>query len=133
MKIPIRLAFVVGFLLVSGLAASGQTPALGTVMREKLMHSQRILGAIVTSDYATLDRESAALLRATEGPAWSVLKTPEYSRQSEAFLRSVNELVQAAKARDLDAAATAYVSVTMNCVGCHRYIARARIVTEPLK
>lgn len=131
MKTSIRLALAVVLLMASGSPAPGQTPALGNVMREKLMHSQRILGAIMTSDYATLERESAALVRATESPAWSVLKTPEYRRQSEAFLRASDDLVQAAKQRDLDAAAMNYVSLTLTCFQCHRYVKDARIATEP--
>jgi hypothetical protein len=56
-----------------------------------------------------------------------VLKTPEYSRQSEAFVRATEDLVAAAKHRDLDLAAMHYVSLTMSCYQCHRYVKNARI------
>jgi hypothetical protein len=130
MKLLLRPAFFGVLVLSLGSAAAGQTPALGVVMREKLTHSQRILGAIVTSDYVTLQREAVALARATERPAWSVLKTPEYLQQSDAFLQAVTALVKAANERNLDAAANSYVSLTMSCVQCHRYIARSRIASE---
>jgi len=51
----------------------------------------------------------------------------EYGRQSDAFLRATEELVAAAKQRDLDLAAMHYVSMTMSCYQCHRYIKNMRI------
>jgi hypothetical protein len=114
-------------IVLSGTLVPAQTPATGRVMRDKLTHSQRILEAIMTSDYASLDRESAELVKATELPAWSVLKSPEYLRQSAAFVRATQDLRDAAKARDLDAAAMDYVSLTLTCFQCHRHLKGARI------
>jgi len=122
-----RLILAAAILVVVGTVAPAQTPETGQVMRDKLVHSQRILEAIMTSHFALLDRESAALVRATELPAWSVLKTPEYLRHSAAFVRANQDLRDAAKARDLDAAAMSYVSLTVSCFQCHRHIKGARI------
>jgi hypothetical protein len=127
MKTFIRLGVVLVLVAVSGPAGSGQTPATGRVMREKLGHSQRILEAILTSNFALLDRESAALAQVTETPAWTVLKGPEYMRQSEAFLKALRELRDAAKARDLDAAVQRYNSLTTTCFACHRYMKDRRL------
>ena len=96
-------------------------------MREKLGHSQKILEAILTSNFALLDRESAALAKATEVPAWTVLQGPEYMRQSEAFLKALRELRDAAKGRDLDAAAQRYNTLTTSCFACHRYMKDRRL------
>jgi hypothetical protein len=104
-----------------------QTAATGRLMREKLTHAQRVLEALTTSNYALLERESSALSDATKQLGWMVLKTPEYSRQSEAFVRATEDLVAAAKHRDLDLAAMHYVSLTMSCYQCHRYVKNARI------
>jgi cytochrome c556 len=60
-------------------------------------------------------------------PGWSVLEGPEYQRQSAAFLRATRDLVEAAKGRDLDAAANHYTTLTMACYQCHRYMKNARI------
>lgn len=117
------LALVVATLGTS----SAQTPSTGRVMRDKLTHSQRILEAILTSDFALLDRESAALVRATELPGWSVLKSPEYLRQSAAFTSAILNLREAARARDLDTASLEYVSLTLSCFQCHKHIKGARI------
>jgi hypothetical protein len=121
-------AFVIalGFVLL-GSGLDGQTVATGRVMREKLMHSQRILEAILTSNFGLRERESTALSKATEAPGWFVLEGPEYQRQSAAFLRATRDLVEAAKERDLDAAANYYTTLTMTCYQCHRYMKNARI------
>ena len=125
----VRLSIVAVLLMLSGSRAPAQTPALGRVMREKLTHSQKILEAIMTSDFAGLESHSVALTRATESPAWSVLNSPEYLKQSSTFLGAVRDLVEAAKQRDLDAAAEHYVTLTRTCFQCHRYIKNARIGT----
>ena len=127
MKTSIRLFLVLFLVLLSGPAAPAQTPATKRVMREKLAHSQRILEAILTSNFALLDRESAALALATQSPAWMVLKGPEYLRQSEAFLKALKELQDAAKDHDLDSAVQRYTTLTMSCFGCHRYMKDRRL------
>ena len=130
MKRDVTRAVLLVVVTVMAMASSGsamQTAATGRLMREKLTHAQRVLEALTTSDYALLERESTALSAATKQLGWMVLKTPEYGRQSDAFLRATEELVAAAKQRDLDLAAMHYVSMTMSCYQCHRYIKNMRI------
>jgi hypothetical protein len=115
--------------VAGGSSSSAQTPRLNTVMRAKLDHSQNILEAVVTSNWQQLDRESRELARATQDPAWSVLAMPEYVRHTQAFLRATDDLIEAARLRDLEAASLGFISLSTSCVSCHRYIARARIAT----
>jgi hypothetical protein len=96
-------------------------------MRQKLLHTQKILEAVVTSDWARLETESRALERVTQEPAWMSLKLPEYAKRSLAFQHTVQDLHRAASRRDLEATPKAYVAVTLSCVDCHRYLARARL------
>lgn len=111
-----------------GLAAmSNQGPELNNVMREKLVHAQKILEAVVTSDWVSLETHSRELERLTNDPRWMVLKYPEYARYSAAFVRAIQDLHGAAVQRDLEKTPQAYVAVTLRCVECHRYSARARI------
>ena len=121
--------FMLTTLLMACVAAqaAAQTTALERIMRQKLADAQGVLAAVVTSNWTELDRRSRALSKATDDPAWLVLRTPEYTKQSEAFLRAIDDLVDAAAHRDQDAAPLAYVAVTVRCVQCHRYVARARI------
>ena len=130
MKTMFRFATLLVVLAVSASAAPGQTAATVRVMREKLTHSQKILEAILTSDYAALERHSADLAHLTESDGWAVLKGPEYVRQSAAFVRAAGDLVEAAKRRDLDAAALDYVSLTLKCFECHRYVKNSRIAVR---
>lgn len=107
--------------------AAAQATTLDRLMRQKLDRSQQVLAAMVTSNWAELERQSQALAQITKDPVWMVLRTPEYTRYSDTFVRSSEELVDAAKRKDLDEAPLAYVSLTLSCLQCHRYVARARI------
>ena len=123
-----KLVFVLCIAAMATLSAAGdQAVGLSRVMREKLEHSKVILGAVVTSDWSTLDRESRALARATQDPAWMALTAPEYLRHSDAFQRALQSLIEASAKRDIEAASKAEVLLTMSCVDCHQYVARRRI------
>lgn len=128
MRNVIRFPLIIlAALVISGSSLPGQTPATGAVMREKLAHSQKVLEALMTSNFALLSGESEALGEATKAPAWSVLKSPEYAAYSASFLRASQDLTAAANRRDFDSAAIHYVSVTLSCYQCHRYLKGARI------
>jgi hypothetical protein len=115
--------------LVFGVPAGSapQRPEVNSIMREKLAHTQKILEAVVTSDWVGLETESRELARLVKDRRWMVLKFPEYSRHSSAFVRTIEDLHRAAAQRDLDKTPRAYVAVTLQCVECHRYLARQRL------
>jgi hypothetical protein len=116
------------FCAVVGLAARpSQGPPLNNVMREKLGHTQKILEAVVTNDWVALETHSRELERLTRDPRWIVLKYPEYARHSSAFVRAIQDLHLAAAQRDLERTPKAYIAVTLQCVECHRYLARERL------
>jgi hypothetical protein len=95
----VGLATVLCVLMVMAERAATQTPATGRLMRQKLVHAQRLLEAITTSNYTLLER----------------------------FLRATQSLLDAAKARDLDKAVGVYQDVTMSCYRCHQYIKNMRL------
>jgi hypothetical protein len=108
--------------------SADQSPQLSRVMRAKLGHSQAILGAVVTSNWAVLDRESRALALAVRDPAWRLaLNQPEYLRQSDAFQRALQDLIEASAKRDLELAGSADVALTSSCVQCHLHMTRRRM------
>jgi hypothetical protein len=130
MNLNIRLGVAVLMMAVTtGTMPSAQTSGTKQVMRAKLDHSQKILEAVVTSNWQLLDRESREMALVVRDPAWSSMVMPEFIRQSEAFLRATNDLTEAAKLRDLESASLGLISLTTSCVSCHRDLARARIVT----
>ena len=108
-------------------AGSDQLRPVNRLMRDKLGISQKILEAVVTSDWAALEKGSGDLQRLVDDPRWVVLGLPEYGRHSTEFRTAVVNLHTAAARRDLEATPQAYVAVTLQCVACHRYLARARI------
>ncbi len=132
MKSRIRLLLILSVMVTSGVEVPAQTAATGRLMQAKLAHSQKILEAILTSDFGLLDRESSAIVQVTKSPAWSVLYSPEYIRQTGAFLRAIDDLRDAAKGADLDGAASSYVSLTLTCFQCHRYMKNKRLATGEL-
>jgi cytochrome c553 len=83
---------------------------------------------VVTSNWAVLDRESRALALVVRDPAWAIALTePEYLRQSDAFSRAVQDLIEASAKRNLEAAADAQIALTTSCVRCHAHMTRRRI------
>ena len=129
MKITLTSSAAVLIVAITSGAGSSQTVRLNQVMRSKLEHSQKILEAVVTSNWQLLDAQTKEMARVTRDPAWSVLQFPEYVRQSAAFLRATDDLAEAARLRDLEGASLGFVALSTSCVSCHRYIARSRIVS----
>lgn len=128
----LSVALLVAAVWCAPSAAAGQTPALKAVMREKLAHSQQLLDALVTSKWSALEEHAVALKAATNRPAWSVLESPEYVQHTARFVRALDDLIAAARRRDLEQAPMAYTVVTLSCVQCHRHIARMRLASgEP--
>ena len=120
--------FAIVAMSIGTLADQAPAPQLNKVMRAKLAHSQAILGAVVTSDWATLDRESRALALVVRDPSWSAALTePEYLRQSDAFSRALQDLIEASAKRNLELAADAHIALTASCVRCHVHMTRRRI------
>jgi hypothetical protein len=107
-------------------AASGQPTPAKTVMQHKLSHSQAVLGAVVTSDWATLGHESRALLALTKDPAWVAFVTPETRHRTDAFVLALQDLISSADRQNLDDAVMAEVSMNLQCVRCHQLMARQK-------
>ena len=125
MRIVVGMCVMAAFSLG---ASADQGPQLSRVMREKLGHSQAILGAVVTSNWHVLDRESRALAMAVRDPAWgATLIGPEYLRQSDAFSRALQDLIEASAKRDLELAGNAQLALTSSCIRCHLDITRRRV------
>jgi len=122
-----RVLALAGVVVTSVTVSASQGPELNTVMREKLAHTQKILEAVVTSDWTSLETHTRELERLTTDRRWMVLNFPEYARHSVAFVQAVQALHTAAAQRDLENTPKTYVEVTLQCVECHRYLARARI------
>jgi hypothetical protein len=112
---------------VSGPMTAAQMTQTDQVMRQKLTQSERLLAALVTANWAALDRHGRALQDLTTKPGWDVMRLPEFHNYATAFQRSAGSVVEAAGRRDQREALAAYNGLVASCVECHRYVARSRI------
>jgi hypothetical protein len=123
-----RIAIVSIAVAAAGLSllASGQQteqPAgVRMFMRGKLNHSQRVLEGLVSEDFESILQHAERLKLLSHEATWQVIQTAEYRQQSEEFRRAADELMTAAKSRNIDGVALAYVGLTLNCVRCHKYV-----------
>jgi hypothetical protein len=108
-------------------ARSQQPNEVAGFMRMKLEHSQKVLEGIALEDFALIERNSQQLSLLSQAANWQVLQTPDYLQHSLDFRRSADALTKAARDKNLDGAALAYVQLTMNCVNCHKYVRTARL------
>ncbi len=125
-----RLVSIVAFTAALVSQTHAQTAQTRQVMREKLALSQGLLAALVTSNWAVLDKNTQALVAVTKRPGWQVLQAPEYARNTSRFLQATQALADAAIERDEPAALVAYNRLVVSCVGCHRYVARSRLANQ---
>ena len=126
-KMTTRLSVLTIVMLLLAGAAPAQTARTGPMMREKLVHAQRVLEALAVSNYEMLARESAELSRIAESPRWAELKTRELRPSTDSFLKAVADLSAASKRRDLDAAAASYSALVTTCYQCHKQLKNMRI------
>lgn len=114
----------------AGNGADERPPAIkpddvAVFMRAKLDHSRHVLEGLAMEDYQAIYRAAHDLALASQASTWEVLLTEEYARQSADFRRSCESLRTAARDENLDAAALAWMEVTLKCVQCHKYVRQA--------
>ena len=127
----IRRIAVIGLALLAMAATQRSTgnAQMQAIMRSKLANTQSMLKAIVTSDYAEIDRAGLALSRISEMEvvSWQNPPKPDYTAQAMLFLSSVEGLRDAARRRDLAAVGAEYSSLVATCIHCHTYVRDSRV------
>jgi hypothetical protein len=140
----IRLLLIAAFVLLPATLVTAQKApkrlpdeneeTIEKFMRAKLLHSQKLLEAITVEDYDMMAKSSQEMSLLTLAETWQVLQTADFLHESTAFRRSADAMTAAAKKKNLDAAALAYVEMTMQCVKCHKMIRHAKMAStqEPV-
>ncbi len=105
---------------------SAQRPSLGELMREKLMHAETLVGAVVLGNHVQIEQSAAEMVRLSEATTWSPLQTPEYLHHASDFRVAALSLADEARARDIDGVSLAYMEMTLSCVQCHKHVRGAR-------
>ncbi len=122
------VACTAGGVWLAATAADGppQPDKVAVFMRAKLAHSQNVLEGLTTEDYELIEEGAQELALASLDSNWQVLHTEDYARQSAEFRRACGTLRDAAKEKNLDGAALAWMDVTLKCVQCHKYVRDAQ-------
>jgi cytochrome c556 len=123
------ISLVLGLALL-GLCAPAATPApqpkVNKIMMEKLKSSQALLAGIATSDFNRITSNTEELIQLTKREEWQVIKTPRYEMNSNEFRRAAENIIQKARAKNIDGVTLAYFELTMSCVRCHQYVREVR-------
>jgi hypothetical protein len=127
-RVAYCLALLVVFGLVPTLRGHGQEPkGMRELMQRKLQHAQKVLEGVALGDFDRIAAGGGELIEVSKAAEWKVVKTPQYELYSNEFRRNAESLADAAKARNLDGAALAYVDLTLSCVKCHKHVRETRM------
>ena len=96
------------------------------VMRRKLEHSQKVLEGIAVNDFDKITKGAEDLMLLSKSLQWKAINEPQYEVYSNQFRRSLDDLIEKSREKNLDGAALAYVDLTLNCVKCHKYVREVR-------
>jgi cytochrome c556 len=103
-----------------------EEPKKLTLMQRKLLHSQAVLEGLATNNFEKIGAGGAGLLDCVNDATWKINETEKYLAHSADFRKRAEALKKAAKDKNLDAAALAYVDMTLTCVKCHQYLREDR-------
>lgn len=93
-----------------------------TVMQKKLVQAQKLLEGLALADFAKIKSAADELVVLRQQAGWTVRRTVKYDVFSNDFQRNLEAVQKAAKNKNVDAAALAYVDMTLTCVKCHQYV-----------
>jgi hypothetical protein len=89
-------------------------------MKAKRERAHAVLDALTAGDHDALRRNAEGLSTIADMRVFaSAFKTDEYRYQALVFKHAADDMLAAAKAKNLDAAALAYNDMTRTCVKCH--------------
>jgi cytochrome c556 len=126
-KITIIAALVMLGLLAGQSHSQQKANKVSEFMKLKLQHAQKVLEGLVMEDFDTIEKNSQSLSLLSQAETWQVLQTPDYLQHSGEFRRAANAVTNAARDKNIDGAALAYLEMTMKCVNCHKYVRDVRM------
>ena len=97
------------------------------LMKQKLGHAQKLLEGLAVQNFPMLERNADDLAILSKKAEWQVIATPEYARYSEDLRRHCDDIVTAAKKKNIDGATLGYVKLTTTCVECHKHLREVKI------
>jgi hypothetical protein len=133
MKRAIHAALLLGGILIMSLAGRGDEPKkseppkpdkqkLRALMMKKLDAAQQLLAAVTKRDHKSVQKNAEILAEITKDPAWKAMSSEEYQTLTDDYRRNAEQLAKNAKDENYDGASLTYVSLTMSCLNCHKYM-----------
>ncbi len=103
-----------------GVSDSLPIPPESEAMKGKLKNAHAVLDALALADYESLRLNADVLKHIAEMRVFvTAHRSEEYKFQAQAFKIAADDLMKAARARNLEAATLAYNDMTRTCVKCH--------------
>lgn len=106
----------------SSYAQAEKESGVREAMRQKVAYSQQVLVGITLEDYGLIATNAKKLMELSNKTNWYSRQVPEYELFLNEFRRNAQELREAGRQKNLDAASLAYVQMTLSCVSCHKFI-----------
>jgi len=107
------------FMLASYSQSQRQTIQKHRLMREKLVHAQKLLEGISTEDFKLIQTQAERLKAISLNAEWNPHPAHHAEIRKVNIIHSLDQLVEAAKEEDLRGATLAYMGLTLSCVNCH--------------
>lgn len=124
------VAVVFASLALSVTSGRSEDPnKVAAFMKLKLTNAEKLLEGIALADFKLIEKSAQDLSVQSRDEMWQVLQTPDYLQHSVEFRRAADRVVAAAKKENIDAAALAYVGLTMQCVNCHKHVRDVRMAS----
>jgi hypothetical protein len=122
------LVAVVGLFAAQG---QGEVPGKPVFMRMKLDHTQRLLEGLALNDFELIHKEAQQLSILSRDEDWNVFETAEYRQHSLDFRKAADAVAAAADKKNLDGAMLGYMTLTLQCVECHKHVRDVRMAAAP--
>lgn len=106
------------------------TGSVGGLMREKVTIAQGLVVAVSRADFERVQDGATNLYRIGQAAEWMVHDTVTYIVFSERFRQVAATMVEDAQRHDLEAVTEDYAQLVSNCVECHAYLRRARLIED---
>lgn len=107
-----------------------EDPPKKNLMTLKLEHAQKVLAAVAQNDFTTVEKNAQELIRISNELAWKQIRTDRYEELGKEYRNEVNGLIRAAKNKNSDAMALAYVKTSLACFNCHNHVREVRIAGQ---
>ena len=100
---------------------------LRNFMRQKLEACHQILEVIATDNMALVKSGAETLNKLSGAEEWRVSNDAMYRQFSAEFQQTARQLSAAAEKENFDEVTLKWISATLNCVDCHKFVRGMRI------